>query len=158
MQIVRKATLADLPILLVFEQELIKAERPMDPTIKDERISYYDISEFIKNKNSEIYVVELNGNIVASGYAKIKDDKHYLKHKKQGYLGFMFVSEVHRGKGFNKLIVAALLKWCKSRDVDEIRLDVYEHNPSAIKAYEKVGFKKHLINMRLNLKELDLDN
>lgn len=152
---VRKATLNDLPTLLEFEQELIKVERPMDPTIKDGKISYYDISEFIKSKDSEVYVVELDNEIVASGYAKIKDDRTYFKHKKQGHLGFMFVPNAHRGKGLNKLLVDALLKWCKQKDVFEIRLDVYNENPSAIKAYEKIGFKKYMIKMRLNLQDLE---
>ena len=152
--IVRKATLEDVPVLLDFEQGLIKAERPMDSTIKDGIISYYDVSEFIKNDNSELYVVELDNEIVASGYAKIKPDRHYLKHTKQGYLGFMFVPEAHRGKGYNKLIMDALLKWCKERRVFEIRLDVYDVNDSAIRAYEKAGFKKHLITMRMNLNDL----
>lgn len=153
--ITRKATLEDLPTLLKFEQGVIEAERPMDPTIKDGKIIYYDISEIITNENSDVFVVEINNEIVASGYAIIKSDRHYLKHKKQGYLGFMFVPKDHRGKGANKLIIDALLKWCKERDVFEIRLDVYDVNLPAIKAYEKVGFKKHLINMRLNLQDLE---
>ena len=151
--IVRIATLEDVPILLEFEQGLIKAERPMDPTIKDGKISYYDVSEFIKNDDSELYVVELNNQIVASGYAKIKPDRHYLKHAMQGYLGFMFVPEEHRGKGYNKLIMNALIGWCRERGIHEIRLDVYDVNHSAIKAYEKVGFEKHLITMRMNLND-----
>ena len=151
--IVRKATLEDVPVLLEFEQGLIKAERRMDPTIKNGKISYYDVSEFIKNDDSELYVVELNGEIVSSGYAKIKPDRHYLKHRKQGYLGFMFVPENHRGKGYNKLIMDALIQWCKDRDIFEIRLDVYEVNNSAIRAYEKAGLKKHLITMRMNLND-----
>ena len=154
--IVRKATLTDLPFLLEFEQGLIEAERPMDPTIKDGEISYYDISEFIKNEDSDVYVVELNGEIVASGYARIKNDRHYLKHTKLGYLGFMFVPEEHRGKGLNKLIMNVLLKWCKTRNIHEIRLDVYDTNPSAIRAYEKAGFTKHMINMRLDIEDLDV--
>ena len=149
--VVRQATLEDVPILLEFEQGLIKAERPMDPTIKDGKISYYDVSEFIKNEDSTLYVVELDNEIVASGYAKIKPDRHYLKHDKQGYLGFMFVPEKHRGKGYNKLIMDALITWCKGRNVFEIRLDVYDVNYPAIKAYEKAGFEKHLITMRLNI-------
>jgi predicted GNAT family acetyltransferase len=32
-------------------------------------------------------------------------------------------------------------------------LDVYYENPGAIRAYEKVGFKKLLINMRMSLKD-----
>lgn len=153
--ITRKATLEDLPTLLKFEQGVIETERPMDPTIKDGKIIYYDISEIITNENSDVFVVEINNEIVASGYVKIKSDRHYLKHKKQGYLGFMFVPKDQRGKGANKLIIDALLKWCKERDVFEIRLDVYDVNLPAIKAYEKIGFKKHLINMRLNLQDLE---
>ena len=154
--IVRKATLNDIQILLDFEQGVIEAERPMDPTIKNDKISYYSISDLIKNEESVVYVVEKNKEIVASGYAKIKPDRHYLKHEKQGYLGFMFVPEEYRGLGYNKLIVDALLKWCKERDIFEIRLDVYDDNISAIRAYEKVGFKKHMINMRLDIENLEL--
>ncbi|GAA3635647.1 GNAT family N-acetyltransferase [Flavivirga jejuensis] len=155
--IIRKATLNDLPILLEFEQGLITAERPFDPTIKESHINYYDISELITSPNSDVFVAEINDNIVASGYAKIKTDRHYLKHAYQGYLGFMFVSEIHRGKRLNKMIIDALLKWCKARNIFEIRLDVYEDNIPAIKAYEKTGFKKHMINMRLDIENLDLE-
>ena len=154
--IVRIATLKDLTVLLRFEQGVIEAERPFDPTIKKGEIAYYDISELITSPNSEVFVAENENKIVASGYAKIKPDRHYLKHEKQGYLGFMYVSEKHRGKQLNKYIIDALLKWCKSRNIFEIRLDVYQDNISAIKAYEKVGFSKHLINMRLDIKNIKL--
>ncbi|MCK0107822.1 GNAT family N-acetyltransferase [Flavobacteriaceae bacterium S0825] len=151
--IVRKATLEDLPVLMEFMDGLVNAEKPMDPTIKEGKVIYYDLSKIMANKESDLYVVELNNELVASGYAKIKDDRPYLKHKKQGYLGFMFVPEKHRGNGYNKLIMDALLKWCEDRNIFEIRLDVYQDNPSAIKAYEKAGLKKHLITMRMNLKD-----
>ena len=153
--IIRKATLEDLPVLLEFEQGVIKAERPFDPTIKDGKVYYYDISELIKNDDSDVYVVEIGDNIVASGYAKIKPDRHYLKHTEQGYLGFMFVPENHRGNQYNKLIIDALLKWCKRRNINEIRLHVYNDNAPAIRAYEKVGFKKHMIDMRLDIENLE---
>jgi GNAT superfamily N-acetyltransferase len=153
---VRKATLKDLPVLLQFEQGVIEAERPFDPTIQEGDINYYDISELITNPNSEVFVAEIKNEIVASGYAKIKTDRHYLKHKYQGYLGFMYVPKNHRGKQLNKLLIDALLKWCKSKNIFEIRLDVYQDNLPAIKAYKKVGFKKHLINMRLDIENLNL--
>jgi len=149
----RKATLEDITTLLDFEQGIIEAERPFDPTIHDGQISYYNIAELINNEDSEVFVVEINNQIVASGYAKIKGDRHYLKHDKIGYLGFMFVHKEHRGQGLNKLIINDLLKWCKEQSIFEIRLDVYQDNITAIKAYEKVGFKKHMINMRFNIND-----
>ena len=154
MYTIRKAILEDLPKLLEFEQLLIKTERPMDPTIKEGKISYYDIGAFIQQKDTEVLLVETNATIVASGYAQIKGDRHYLKHDLQGYLGFMYVDEAHRGQGLNKLLIDALIQWCQDRKVDEIRLDVYQDNPSAIRAYEKAGFKKHLITMRLDARDL----
>ena len=151
--IVRLATHEDLPILDTFMDGLVNAERPMDPTIKKGKVIYYNLSDFINRDDAALFVVQIDTEIVASGYAKIKDDRHYLNHNKQVYLGFMFVPEEHRGNGYNKLIVDSLLDWCKAKNINEIRLDVYEENPSAIRAYEKVGFKKHLINMRLNLND-----
>lgn len=148
--VVRLATENDLDVLNKFMDGLVAAERPMDSTIKDGKVIYYDLSSFINSTNSVLYVVERNNEIVASGYAKIKIDRHYLKHDKYAYLGFMFVPVKHRGNGYNKLIIDALFKWCEKNNLDEIRLDVYNVNDSAIRAYEKAGFKKHLITMRLN--------
>lgn len=153
---IRIATLEDLPILLQFEQGVIETERPFNPTIKDGTINYYSIPDLINNEASDVYVAEIDNKIVACGYAKIKTDRPYLKHKKQGYLGFMFVDPKYRGQGLNRLINNALFKWCKSRNIFEIRLDVYDENSLAIKAYEKVGFKKHMINMRLDIEGLEL--
>ena len=67
----------------------------------------------------------------------------------------MFVPEEHRGNAYNKLIMDVLLQWCKQRDIHEIRLDVYNVNDSAIRAYEKVGFIKHMINMRLDISDME---
>jgi GNAT superfamily N-acetyltransferase len=151
---IRKATLSDLNQLLDFEQALIAVERPMDITIQDSKISYYDIASFIEADDTEVIVATHKGVVVASGYARIKDDRHYLKHDKQGYLGFMYVIEEHRGKGLNKRILDTLIKWCKEKGIFEIRLDVYQENPRAIRAYEKAGFKKHMITMRLDANDL----
>jgi len=153
--IVRLATKNDLPVLDAFMDGLVDAERPMDVTIKDGKVMYYDLESFISSDDAVLYVVELDKELVASGYAKIKPDRSYLKHDNQVYLGFMYVPEKHRGKGYNKLIIDALLSWSKAKNINEIRLDVYDSNPSAIRAYEKAGFEKHMIHMRMDIKDLE---
>ena len=153
--IARLATKNDLPVLDAFMDGLVDAERPMDVTIKDGKVMYYDLESFISSDDAVLYVVELDKELVASGYAKIKPDRSYLKHDNQVYLGFMYVPEKHRGKGYNKLIIDALLSWSKSKNINEIRLDVYDSNPSAIRAYEKAGFEKHMIHMRMDIKDLE---
>nr|WP_298931134.1 GNAT family N-acetyltransferase [uncultured Allomuricauda sp.] len=146
----RNATLEDLPVLLDFEQELITAERPFDVTLKEDPISYYDLKQIVLDENSCVLVVEIEGRVVASGYAVPKKARHYLDHEYYAYLGFMFTHQDFRGKGINAKIVEELKDWSKSKGYKEVRLTVYEDNIPAIKAYEKVGFKKHLIEMRLD--------
>ncbi|NDV15387.1 GNAT family N-acetyltransferase [Muricauda sp. TY007] len=146
---IRTATLDDLPLLLSFEQEIIKAERPFDVTIKNGPISYYDIGEMIQDPKAHVIVAEVGGKIVASGYAIPKKARHYLDHEFYAYLGFMYTDEDFRGQGINAVIVEELKNWSHNQGFKEIRLTVYNENQPAIKAYEKVGFKKHIIEMRL---------
>jgi GNAT superfamily N-acetyltransferase len=148
---IRKARLEDLNILLEFEQGIITAERPYDPTIKEGKINYYDIEKMITAAHIEVVVAEIGAKIVGSGYARIEAAKPYLNHDNYAYLGFMYTDPRHRGKGINAIIIEALKEWCLSQKITELRLDVYNDNPSAIRAYEKVGFKKHLLNMRVEL-------
>ena len=61
----------------------------------------------------------------------------------------MFTLPEYRDRGVNTKIIEKLKQWSFSKGLKEIRLTVYEDNHNAIKAYEKVGFKKHSIEMRL---------
>lgn len=148
---IRKARIEDLNILLEFEQGIIAAERPFDPTLKEEKINYYNIENMITATDIELLVAEIGSQIVGSGYARIEIAKPYLNHHNYAYLGFMYTSPEHRGKGINAKIIEGLKQWSESLKITELRLDVYHDNPSAIRAYEKVGFKKHLVNMRVGL-------
>ena len=148
----RKATISDLPTLLRFEQGVILAERPFDSDIKPDPVHYYDIEELINATHIELIVAEMDGEVIGCGYARIEQSKHFLKHSLYAYLGFMYVDPTHRGKGVNKEIIEALKQWAVSQSIVELRLDVYEGNLPAIQAYEKAGFSKQLINMRMDIK------
>ena len=149
--IVRKAKIEEIETLLEFEQGIVIAERPMNPTLKDGEIHYYDLAKLVESDLSEVFVAELDGEVIASGYVLEKPAKDYEKHEKYAYLGFMFVKPEHRGKGVNQLILDALLGWAKKRNLTEIRLDVYSENATAIRAYKKAGFVPHLLEMRLEI-------
>ncbi len=149
--LVRDAVIQDLPVLLEFEQEIIKVERPFDPTIRLGHVNYYDLREFIMADDATVCVVEHNGNIVSSGYALRKRGRHYLDHDYYAHLGFMYTVPEHRGRGLNQLIIQALQDWARENGLLEIRLTVYEGNDPAIRAYEKIGLDKHIIEMRMRL-------
>ena len=150
---IRKAELPDLEKLLGFEQELIRSERPFDPTIKPDPVNYYDLPAMLTASHIELVVAVIDNKIIASGYARIEESKPFLKHSHHAYLGFMYVLPEHRGKGINKKIMDTLKTWVASQNITELRLEVYYDNASAIKAYEKFGFRNHMLEMRFNLED-----
>ncbi|HMK05155.1 MAG TPA: GNAT family N-acetyltransferase [Ferruginibacter sp.] len=150
--VIRKAGPGDLETLLVFEQGVISAERPFDITLKGDPNHYYDIEKMITAKDVELLVAEIDGELIGSGYARIENAKPYLLHAQHAYLGFMYVVPHHRGKGVNKMIIEALSAWSAAQNITELRLDVYNENEPAIKAYERSGFTKYMINMRMGMK------
>jgi RimJ/RimL family protein N-acetyltransferase len=149
---VRKATSTDLPSLLRIEQGVISAERPMDPTIQDGPIHYYDLNKMLASPDIHLVVAETDdGTLIGSGYARMDSSRHYLKHTHHAYCGFMYIDPAYRGQGVNQLIIDALKSWAKTKTLTELRLDVYTTNEAAIRAYEKAGFTPYLINMRLGI-------
>jgi ribosomal protein S18 acetylase RimI-like enzyme len=150
---IREAVIEDLQILKIFEQEIIQFERPFASNIKKDPVTYYDLKELILRKDAQVLVAIIEKEIVGSGYALIKKSEPYFEPEQYVYLGCMFVSPQHRGKGINGKITGVLIEWAKSKNLSEIQLDVYAANESATKAYKKIGFKPDLLKMRLNIKE-----
>ena len=146
--IIRKAEAADILILLQFEQGVIATERPFDPTLGKDPIHYYDLEGMIHDPKVELLVAQSGDQLVGSGYARIEIAKQYLEHRYHAYLGFMYVKPEYRGMGVNQKIIEALKNWAKEQGITELRLDVYERNLAAIRAYEKAGFSKHMVQMR----------
>lgn len=150
--IVRPAALEDIDVLLRFEQGVITAERPFDVTLREDPITYYDIEGMIAAPHIELVVATLGDTIIGSGYARIEKAKPYAAHEQYAYLGFMYVDPQYRGKGINNKIIDALKAWSLTQNITEMRLEVYHDNLSAIKAYEKAGFSKYMIQMRIAIK------
>ena len=147
----RTATLEDLPVLYDFEQGIIQTERAYDVTLKSSHINYYDLKALIESIDSEIIVAVYKKDVIGSSYVCFKQAAPYLKHTYFAYLGFMFVKPEYRGKGVSKRIIEEIKKLARKKNINELRLDVYNDNHSAIKAYEKAGLKRHLINMRIEI-------
>lgn len=146
---IRRAVKKDLEQLLGFEQELISAERPMDPTIREDPVCYYDLRTIISDPDYALVVGEMDGKLIASGYATVKRARSYLNHGFYAYLGFMYTVPQYRGQGINRKIIKELHAWARQKGLKELRLTVYDQNAPAIRAYEKAGFGKHIVEMRL---------
>jgi ribosomal protein S18 acetylase RimI-like enzyme len=148
---IRTANLDDLETLLQFEQGVIEFERPLDSFLADGDLCYYNIPQLITSKKSHLIVGVLNDELVASGYIRLEGSKEYHKNPKHGYIGFIFVKPAFRGQRISSLILESLKDWAKEKDLKELRLDVYSNNVGAIKAYERFGLIKSLVNMRMDI-------
>lgn len=146
---IRNATLSDLDVLLTFEQELVKAERPFDKTIRGDPVCYYDLKGMILDNKVAVVVAETNNTVVSCGAAVIKQARSYLDHKEYANFGFMYTLPAYRGMRINKKILDSLREWAMSKGYNEMRLTVYSDNIPAIKAYEKAGFVSHILEMRI---------
>jgi GNAT superfamily N-acetyltransferase len=147
----RTATTRDIDALRRFEQAIVSAERAFDPTLKPGNIQYYDIERLILADNVRFVIAERGRALVGCGFARIDSAETYLSHSQQAYFGLMYVDPQYRGQSINGGIVECLKQWCRARGVTELRLEVYSDNLVAVGAYEKAGFAKHMIEMRLRL-------
>jgi len=149
--IIRKALVKDQSDLLGLEQKVIEAERAFNPAIKAKDAIYYDLNKLLEDEDFLLMVADLNGVIIGTGYAQIRESKKSLRHNKHSYLGFMYVAAEFRGLGINGMIMNSLVKWSKKQGISDLYLEVYDGNNAAIKAYEKAGFTKSLVEMKVHL-------
>ena len=147
--VIREAQIDDLNTLLEFEQALVLAERPYDECIRQDPVHYYDLQELIQDPDVAVVVAEYKGEIVSSGSCRARKARIYLDHQEYAYLGFMYTLPDYRGRGINRQIIDYLSNWAVKRDLYELRLTVYDENTAAIQAYEKAGFSKHIVEMRM---------
>jgi GNAT superfamily N-acetyltransferase len=148
---IRKAKKSEINVLLAFEQAIIATERPFDNSLQNEEIHYYNLITLMGSSKATVLVAVVNNEIVGSGFAKIMTAKSYQKHKKYAYLGFMYVKDEFRGKGINRKIIENLIEWSKNKNLEEVRLHVYNDNLSAKNAYLKTGFKPTLLEMQMSV-------
>jgi len=144
----RQANTNDIEQLQALEQSLIDSERPFDASIKPTGVTYYDLKTMVVDDDSYVLVVDVAEEIIATGFVQIRDSKAPFTHDQHAYLGLMFVKPDYRGQGINKRIMDELIAWSESRGLDVFYLEVYPQNESAIKAYEKAGFKPSLLEMK----------
>lgn len=147
---IRPATKADLPALRIAEQAVIAWERHFDPHLAKDPITYYDLDNMLGRDDVLLILAEIGQQLVATGYILRRANKPFEAHSHHGYIGFMYTAPGHRGKGLASAVLARLRLWAKEKGLEELRLEVYDQNTSAIRAYEKAGFRKVLTEMRMD--------
>jgi ribosomal protein S18 acetylase RimI-like enzyme len=79
----------------------------------------------------------INGEHSPIGYFAYK----LSKTKNELFLSKLYILFAERNKGIGRQVINFLEEICKKNNVSKFTLTVYHKNSSAIKAYEKLGFK-----------------
>lgn len=149
--IFRNATRADLPsiVRMLADDELgSQRERYEEPLPE----SYFTAFEQMENDpNHELIVAELNGEVVGTLHLMFLPSISY-----QGGLRALVesvrVDRKHQSRG----IGSEMMRWCieraKGRGAHLVQLTTHRSREDAHRFYERLGFAKSHLGMKLNLK------
>ena len=104
--------------------------------------SYEQIESEVREQGSKFFIVKDNEEVAA--YMKVNLDKAQTEkgHSNTLEVQRIYVLKKYKGKGVGKLLMQKAIKIAKDIKLNYIWLGVWEHNLSAIRFYEKQGFKK----------------
>jgi len=136
---VRKATIQDLEVLVKFTaaeaREAEKIEK-IPSTLKR------GIKAAIEDNSKSIYWVIVDENKFPFGNVSALKEWSDWNAGYYWWIQSMYISPNYRGKGYIQLLINEVQKEMRKENGLELRLYVHKTNITAIRAYEKVGFKK----------------
>jgi GNAT superfamily N-acetyltransferase len=148
---VRRATASDIPVLRQFEQGIVAAERPFDPTIRKGDVHYYDIGALVASGDAFVAIAEIDGAPAGCGFARKAASRAFAEPPFHAYIGLMYVAPDYRRQGVSSLVMARLKAWAKEVGLVALHLEVYPDNAAAVQSYAKSGFAPYMLEMRLPL-------
>lgn len=139
---IRKFAKEDLPQVLDLCREIRKYHNDLLNGYFTEQNDEYEkigFLESLENDNTVALVAEHNNKIVGYLLGEFKVSA-WLSKPKVGHISNFGITENSRRKGIGKQLMDYFFKICKEKEIQEIRLGVYNKNTSACKFYEDYGF------------------
>jgi len=99
------------------------------------------VRDLIESEDAHVVVALDGDSVVAYSICDIGEYPPVLRHKKFGFISDMAVKATHRRKGIGELLLARMLDWCESRNLDRIELHVVHGNKIGHSFWTKHGFK-----------------
>jgi diamine N-acetyltransferase len=114
-------------------------------------IDYYQ--QLLNDKNSEVLVAKLNGQIVGFAVLEIKEAPQFasLVSRKYAYISDFGVKKAFQNNGIGKQLFFACVEWAKEKGASSLELNVWEFNQKAISFYEQLGMKPMSRKMAIDL-------
>ena len=149
--IIRKATKKDFDELIDLKLKLKKEERAYNKDLGPIKSIARHYRQYLKEdltKKDRIMLAAVNDNkIIAIITIRIYRSLRIFGYRKRGHLSNLYVTKKARKRGIGQRLVNEAIRWCKSRKIKEVTLEIFEKNVSALNLYNKLGFRNYSVKM-----------
>ena len=144
----RPCTIADLEVLVnlgrrTFIKAFEKDNKPEDfKEYLDSAFGEERLLKELQDINSAYYFINMDSSLV--GYIKLNENEAQsdIKDINSIELERIYVLSEFQGQGIGEWILAQVISMAKAKNRSYVWLGVWEHNPKAIKFYQRLGFYK----------------
>ena len=154
--VIRFACDADIPGMIELLKQVGQVHHEIRPDLFRAGAQKYDegaLSALLADPNRPILIAEVGGQV--AGYAfcilQLTENAPVLCDRKVLYIDDLCVEETMRGQGIATALYHKTLEFARELKCDAVTLNVWCGNDSAMKFYERSGFKPQKVGMEVIL-------
>jgi ribosomal protein S18 acetylase RimI-like enzyme len=154
---IRRAQPSDLPALgrlgaalLVMHHELDR-QRFVAPGADPEAGYAWFLGTQLASSDAAIVVAERDGEVLGYVYASIEPHSWKELRDEAGFIHDLMIDEQGRRLGLASRLLDEAMSWLASRGVPRVILWSAEHNAAAQRLFERVGFRRTMVEMTREL-------
>jgi GNAT superfamily N-acetyltransferase len=155
--LVRPATRADLPVLGRLGAHLMRVHYAFDqrrfvaPTGNPEAGYAQFLGTQLDADDATVLVAERGGAVVGYAYAGIEPFSWKELRDEAGFVHDIVVEEAERRTGVAAALMDAAIAWVRTQGVRSVMLWTAAPNDGAQRLFERLGFRRTMIEMTLDL-------
>ena len=151
--IIRKAELADLNSIQKLNDNLFDLEfNNYDDTLKREWALEKEGQDYFEDmiKNEIVFVAQIEEKIVGYLAGSICEQISYIK-ETFAELDNMCIDDDYRRFGIGTLLMNEFKKYCKEKNMQNIKVTASAKNDRAIQFYRKNGFEDYNVTLKIKI-------
>ena len=101
-----------------------------------------------RDENTSFFIAELEGKPVGYVLGRILQENEISDNGtgRIGLLDELFVNATSRGLGLGQKLLAEIIRWMKTKNINRIKLHAYSWNNNAKRLYERNGFTEYAVS------------